>query len=81
MACGVLSAGPADETMSQVRVGMSKGAGVASALVTFARTAPSQLGGINENQLCQLPGANYDNLTRGTDNPGVELPDQPPLFR
>jgi hypothetical protein len=39
-----------------------------------------QLGGINENALCQLPGANYDNLTRGTYNPSVELPDAPPLF-
>jgi len=41
---------------------------------------PGQLGGINENALCQLPGANYDNLTRGTYGPSVELPDVPPLF-
>ena len=41
---------------------------------------PGELGDINENALCQLPGANYDNLTRGTYNPSVELPDLPPLF-
>ena len=41
---------------------------------------PAQLGAINQNALCQLPGANYDNLTTGTYNPSVELPDQPPLF-
>jgi hypothetical protein len=41
---------------------------------------PGQLGDINQNALCQLPGANYDNLTRGTYNPSVELPDLPPLF-
>ena len=41
---------------------------------------PDQLGGIDQNALCQLPGANYDNLTRGTYNPSVELPDLPPLF-
>jgi hypothetical protein len=41
---------------------------------------PGQLGGIDQNALCQLPGANYDNLTRGNYNPNVELPDQPPLF-
>jgi len=41
---------------------------------------PGQLGGIDQNALCTLPGANYDNLTRGTYNPNVELPDQPPLF-
>ncbi len=41
---------------------------------------PGELGGIDQNALCQLPGANYDNLTRGTYNPSVELPDLPPLF-
>ena len=41
---------------------------------------PGELGGIGENALCQLPGANYDNLTRGTYIPIVELPDLPPLF-
>lgn len=41
---------------------------------------PGQLGGIDQNALCTLPGANYDNLTRGTYNPSVELPDRSPLF-
>ena len=41
---------------------------------------PGQLGGLGENALCQLPGANYDNLTRGTYTPSVELPDAAPLF-
>jgi hypothetical protein len=41
---------------------------------------PGQLGGIDQHALCQLPGANYDNLARGTYGPSVELPDQPPLF-
>jgi len=41
---------------------------------------PGELGGIDQSALCQLPGANYDNLTRGTYNPSVELPDLPPLF-
>ena len=41
---------------------------------------PGELGGIVQNALCQLPGANYDNLTRGIYNPSVELPDLPPLF-
>lgn len=33
-----------------------------------------------DSTLCQLPGANYDNLTRGTYTPSVELPDGAPLF-
>ena len=41
---------------------------------------PGQLGGIDETALCTLPGANYDNLTRGNYSPNVELPDHPPLF-
>lgn len=41
---------------------------------------PGQLGGIDQNALCTLPGANHDNLTRGTYNPSVELPHRPPLF-
>jgi len=36
--------------------------------------------GITEAQLCGLGGASYDNLLAGTYNPGVELPDLPPLF-
>jgi len=36
--------------------------------------------GVTEEALCTLPGANYDNLTRGDYTPNVELPDQPPLF-
>jgi hypothetical protein len=37
---------------------------------------------IDQTALCELAPtrANYDNLTRGTYNPSVELPDQPPLF-
>jgi hypothetical protein len=30
--------------------------------------------------LCTSAGANYDNLTRGTYTPNVELPDVAPLF-
>ncbi len=41
---------------------------------------PGQLGGIDETALCTLPGANYDNLTRGNYSPNVELPDIAPLF-
>lgn len=41
---------------------------------------PGQLGGIDENDLCQLAGANYDNLTRGDYTPDVELPDAAPAF-
>jgi hypothetical protein len=41
---------------------------------------PGELGGIDENALCQLPGANYDNLLRGDYYPSVELPDLPLLF-
>ena len=41
---------------------------------------PGELGGIDQNALCTLPGANYDNLTRGDYSPNVELPDRPPLF-
>lgn len=41
---------------------------------------PGQLGGIDEGDLCQLPGANYDNLTRGDYTPDVELPDAAPAF-
>lgn len=40
----------------------------------------SELGGIDETALCELAGANYDNLTRGTYTPSVELPDAPPPF-
>ena len=36
--------------------------------------------GIDESALCTLPGANYDNLTRGNYSPSVELPDIAPLF-
>jgi hypothetical protein len=36
--------------------------------------------GLTENTVCTLPGANYDNLTRGTYQPSVELPDVAPLF-
>jgi hypothetical protein len=36
--------------------------------------------GVTEEALCTLPGANYDNLGRGTYTPSVELPDEPPLF-
>jgi hypothetical protein len=36
--------------------------------------------GVTEENLCTLAGANYDNLTRGTYTPSVELPDEPPLF-
>lgn len=36
--------------------------------------------GLTEDTVCTLAGANYDNLTRGTYDPGVELPDEPPLF-
>jgi hypothetical protein len=45
--------------------------------VTAAQLAAA---GINQNTLCQLPGANYDNLTRDTYTPSVELPDDPPFF-
>jgi hypothetical protein len=42
----------------------------------------SELGGINEADLCNLApnAANYDNLSSGTYNPSVELPDVAPLF-
>ncbi|HET6950642.1 MAG TPA: prealbumin-like fold domain-containing protein [Acidimicrobiales bacterium] len=36
--------------------------------------------GVSEEALCTLAGANYDNLTRGTYAPTVELPDEPPHF-
>jgi hypothetical protein len=36
--------------------------------------------GVAQATLCGLPGANYDNLVRGTYTPSVELPDEPPLF-
>ncbi len=36
--------------------------------------------GVSEQALCTLAGANYDNLTRGTYTPSVELPDEPALF-
>lgn len=36
--------------------------------------------GLTEATVCGLAGANYDNLTRGTYTPSVELPDVPPLF-
>ena len=36
--------------------------------------------GVTEEALCTLPGANYDNLGRGTYTPSVELPDEQPLF-
>jgi hypothetical protein len=42
--------------------------------------AQLQAAGINQNTLCQLGGANYDNLSQGTYAPSVELPDRPPLF-
>jgi hypothetical protein len=35
---------------------------------------------ISEADVCGLAGANYGNLTAGTYNPSVELPDKPPLF-
>jgi hypothetical protein len=41
---------------------------------------PGELGGIDQHALCQLPGANYDDLTRGAYGPSVELPDEPPTF-
>lgn len=36
--------------------------------------------GVTEQALCTLPGANYDNLARGTYAPSVELPDSAPFF-
>ncbi len=45
--------------------------------VTAAQLAAA---GIDQNTLCTLPGANYDNLTRDTYTPSVELPDDPPPF-
>jgi hypothetical protein len=35
---------------------------------------------VSETALCNLPGANYDNLGRGTYAPSVELPDESPAF-
>lgn len=45
-----------------------------------ATVTAAQLGDIDETALCQLAGANYDNLTSGTYTPSVELPDGAPLF-
>ncbi len=42
---------------------------------------PGQLpAGVTEQALCGLPGATYDNLTRGDYSVNVELPDRAPLF-